>query len=81
MNLAILAYLIWTKRLFGVRGGIASLERELAADVDWDELERRAPLTEQRETVHPWQSLLGVRFLLELSLLAALGIVGFNALG
>ena len=34
------AYLIWTKRLFGVRGGIASLERELAADVDWDELER-----------------------------------------
>ena len=47
VNLAILAYLIWTKRLFGVRGGIASLERELAADVDWDELERRAPLTEQ----------------------------------
>lgn len=46
VNLAILAYLIWTKRLFGVRGGIAALERELAEDVDWDDLDQRAPLTE-----------------------------------
>ncbi len=45
VNLAILAYLIWTKRLFGVRGGIAGLERELAEDVDWDDLDQRAPLT------------------------------------
>ena len=43
VNLAILGYLVWTKRLFGVRGGLAGLERELAADVDWDELHRRAP--------------------------------------
>jgi uncharacterized membrane protein (DUF2068 family) len=45
MNLAILAYLIWTKRLFGVRGGIPALERELAADVDWESLHLRAPTT------------------------------------
>lgn len=44
VNLAILVYLVWTKRLFGVRGGIPALERELAADVDWDALHRRAPL-------------------------------------
>ncbi len=43
VNLAILAYLIWTKRLFGVRGGIPGLERELAADVDWQALHSRAP--------------------------------------
>lgn len=42
-NLVILAYLVWTKRLFGVRGGLASLEREMAADVDWDALHSRAP--------------------------------------
>ncbi|MEZ5184354.1 MAG: DUF2127 domain-containing protein [Candidatus Nanopelagicales bacterium] len=45
VNLAILAYLVWTKRLFGVRGGQAGLERELAAEVDWPELHRRAPLS------------------------------------
>jgi uncharacterized membrane protein (DUF2068 family) len=43
VNLAILAYLIWTKRLFGVRGGFRRLERELAEDVDWDTLHTRAP--------------------------------------
>lgn len=45
VNLAILAYLVWTKRLFGVRGGIPALERELAADVDWDALHNTAPVT------------------------------------
>ncbi len=44
VNLAILAYLIWTKRLFGVRGGLAGLDRELAADVDWESLHTKAPL-------------------------------------
>lgn len=42
VNLAILAYLVWTKRLFGVRGGFASLEAELAEDVDWDSLHAAA---------------------------------------
>jgi uncharacterized membrane protein (DUF2068 family) len=45
VNLAILAYLLWTKRLFGVRGGLAGLERELAEDVDWESLHSRAPVT------------------------------------
>jgi len=44
VNLAILGYLVWTKCLFGVRGGIAGLERELAADVDWESLHRHAPV-------------------------------------
>lgn len=43
VNLAILVYLVWTKRLFGVRGGFGSLERELAADVDWAALHTKAP--------------------------------------
>lgn len=43
VNLLILAYLIWTKRLFGVRGGYGKLERELAEDVDWESLHTRAP--------------------------------------
>lgn len=45
VNLGILAYLVWTKRLFGVRGGFSALERELAADVDWDSLHARAPVS------------------------------------
>ena len=45
VNLAILGYLVWTKRLFGVRGGQAGLERELAEDVDWPQLHQRAPLS------------------------------------
>lgn len=44
VNLAILAYLVWTKRLFGVRGGLSGLDRELAVDVDWDALHHRAPV-------------------------------------
>ncbi len=45
VNLAILAYLIWTKRLFGVRGGFSALENERAADVDWNSLHTRAPIS------------------------------------
>ncbi len=52
-NLAILAYLIWTKRLFGARGGFAGLERELAADVDWDSLHVRAPVSPTTSTSGP----------------------------
>ena len=33
-NLAILAYLVWNKRLFGVRGGLAELE----VAIDWDQI-------------------------------------------
>ena len=43
VNLAVAAYLLWAKRLFGVRGGGAADERARAADVGWDALERTAP--------------------------------------
>ena len=45
IDVAILAYLIWAKRLFGVRGGQRSLDAELAADVDWRQLHTTAPVT------------------------------------
>lgn len=45
VDLAILAYLIWAKRLFGVRGGQRKLEADLAADVDWDAIHARAPIS------------------------------------
>lgn len=44
VDLAILGYLIWTKRLFGVRGGTKALEADLAADTDWPALHTTAPV-------------------------------------
>ena len=43
INLAILAYLLWAKRLFGVRGGAAADEALAARDVGWESLERTTP--------------------------------------
>ncbi|HEY0343709.1 MAG TPA: DUF2127 domain-containing protein [Solirubrobacteraceae bacterium] len=43
INLAVVAYLLWAKRLFGLRGGVAAEERERARDVGWPALERSAP--------------------------------------
>jgi uncharacterized membrane protein (DUF2068 family) len=43
VNLAIAAYLLYAKRLFGLRGGGAAEARERAHDVGWDALERTAP--------------------------------------
>ena len=37
------AYLLYAKRLFGLRGGAAADERERAHDVGWAALERTAP--------------------------------------
>ncbi|MEA2155916.1 MAG: hypothetical protein QOE11_2056, partial [Solirubrobacteraceae bacterium] len=37
------AYLLWAKRLFGIRGGVAAESRERARDVGWPALERSAP--------------------------------------
>lgn len=43
VNLAVIAYLLWAKRLFGIRGGHAA-ERALAArDVGWPSLEATVP--------------------------------------
>jgi uncharacterized membrane protein (DUF2068 family) len=46
VNIAIAVYLLYAKRLFGVRGGGAAEERERRHDIGWDALERTAPLAE-----------------------------------
>jgi uncharacterized membrane protein (DUF2068 family) len=43
VNIAIAAYLLWAKRLFGLRGGAKADERERGRDLGWDALERTAP--------------------------------------
>jgi uncharacterized membrane protein (DUF2068 family) len=43
INLAVVAYLLIAKRLFGVRGGAAAEERDRERDVGWPALERNAP--------------------------------------
>jgi uncharacterized membrane protein (DUF2068 family) len=43
INIAIAVYLLFAKRLFGLRGGAAAEERERALDAGWEALERTAP--------------------------------------
>ena len=43
INIAIAAYLLYAKRLFGLRGGAEAEERARARDVGWEALERTAP--------------------------------------
>jgi uncharacterized membrane protein (DUF2068 family) len=43
INVAVVAYLLWAKRLFGLRGGVAAEERERERDVGWPALERGSP--------------------------------------
>jgi uncharacterized membrane protein (DUF2068 family) len=43
VNLAIVAYLLYAKRLFGLRGGTAAEEADRSRDVGWGSLERTAP--------------------------------------
>jgi uncharacterized membrane protein (DUF2068 family) len=45
INLAVVAYLLFAKRLFGLRGGVAAEHRERERDVGWEALERSAPET------------------------------------
>jgi uncharacterized membrane protein (DUF2068 family) len=45
INLAIVIYLLFAKRLFGLRGGGAAEEAERARDLGWPALERTAPAT------------------------------------
>ncbi len=42
-NLAVVGYLLYAKRLFGIRGGAAEEERIRHADSGWEALERTAP--------------------------------------
>ncbi|MEA2133047.1 MAG: hypothetical protein QOC68_956 [Solirubrobacteraceae bacterium] len=43
INVAVVAYLLFAKRLFGLRGGAAADEREREHDVGWEALARTAP--------------------------------------
>jgi uncharacterized membrane protein (DUF2068 family) len=43
INVAVVAYLLYAKRLFGIRGGAAADEAEYERDVGWGALERAAP--------------------------------------
>jgi uncharacterized membrane protein (DUF2068 family) len=43
INVAIVIYLLFAKRLFGLRGGGAAEAAERAADVSWEALERTTP--------------------------------------
>jgi len=43
VNVAVVAYLLFAKRLFGLRGGSAADEAERARDVGWPALERTTP--------------------------------------
>lgn len=43
INVAVVAYLLYAKRLFGIRGGVRAEARERAIDVGWPALERSAP--------------------------------------
>jgi uncharacterized membrane protein (DUF2068 family) len=50
VNVAIAVYLLYAKRLFGLRGGGAAEERERQHDVGWEALERTAPLAQGGES-------------------------------
>lgn len=43
VNLAIVVYLLFAKRLFGLRGGVAAEEEARERDVGWGSLERSSP--------------------------------------
>ena len=43
LNLAVVAYLLLAKRLFGIRGGAAAEEAARAHDTGWGALERATP--------------------------------------
>jgi hypothetical protein len=43
INVAVVVYLLYAKRLFGLRGGAKADEEIHAADVGWGALERSAP--------------------------------------
>ncbi len=43
INVAVVAYLLYAKRLFGIRGGAAADQAERERDVGWGALERTAP--------------------------------------
>jgi uncharacterized membrane protein (DUF2068 family) len=52
INLAVVAYLLFAKRLFGLRGGAAAEQAERDADNGWDALSRTLPARASAGTVN-----------------------------
>ncbi|MHB8694463.1 MAG: DUF2127 domain-containing protein [Solirubrobacteraceae bacterium] len=55
VNLAVVAYLLYAKRLFGLRGGGRVDEEERAKALSWETLERSTPPWEPAKLTHPAQ--------------------------
>jgi uncharacterized membrane protein (DUF2068 family) len=53
INVAVVAYLLWAKRLFGIRGGARAEEEERERDLGWDALQRATPDLEVRPPLAP----------------------------
>jgi uncharacterized membrane protein (DUF2068 family) len=53
VNIAIVLYLVWGKRLFGLNGGVAAEHREREAEMGWPALERTAPRLPAGATAGP----------------------------
>jgi uncharacterized membrane protein (DUF2068 family) len=43
INIAVVLYLLWAKRLFGIRGGARAEHEERMRDIGWEALERATP--------------------------------------
>jgi uncharacterized membrane protein (DUF2068 family) len=53
INVAVVIYLLYAKRLFGIRGGAAAEEAERAGDSGWPAIERSAPGGQPFEVARP----------------------------
>src|SRR6185312_11733896 len=53
INVAVVAYLLWAKRLFGIRGGARAEHEERMRDLGWDALERATPDLQSGHSVRP----------------------------
>jgi hypothetical protein len=63
INLAVVIYLLFAKRLFGVRGGAAANEAEAARDRGWAALERTElpPFASPGPASSPAEPIVGTR--------------------
>ena len=50
VNVAIVVYLLYAKRLFGIRGGAAAEHAQRERDMGWEALERATPWLTHPET-------------------------------
>ena len=53
INVAVVAYLLYAKRLFGLRGGVAAEHALIERDCGWEALERSSPWSSATEAAQP----------------------------